>query len=606
MRPETLEERFTRAKDEVVAALGAVADEAARAGSITLAGRLRDERIPRLRDERFHLVVLGEFNHGKTTFVNALLGAPALPAGVTPTTAVIHHLVHGAAREAAVVGVDGARRPIAVDELGDLVVGGRASREDVAYVEVRWPSAFLAGGLVLVDTPGVNDLNLARAEITYGYIPRADAVLFVLDAGQVLKESERQFLEQKLLAASRDKVIFVVNKIDQLSASERDEALAYVRKHLARLFPEARIHGVSAQRALAGDLAGSGLAALVSDLGDFLAQERGRIMLDNALDEGLRAAATLTRSLEVQRHAATLARADLDRRLSALEADVAAAGDRQLAREQRIRERIAVARALLRREHEAFAERFAQALPAQIAQSDAADLKTYLPGFIEDRFRAFAEAQADEVARTLEQIAEEAIAFLEADARARAAAVAEALGPGAPKLDLRVDTFVYDVGVFALGAFGLTLMALSNVLLGGALTVAAPLLAWALRVRADARLRERAAEEAPKVVRAAAAKMADALDARVDEFGRQLVAFVQAASEEQTRSVFEVLQALRAAREAGEEEARGVDARAAERLARLGELSRSMEAQRRRLWADEGAPPEADATAAVPASPPSA
>jgi small GTP-binding protein len=600
LRPDTLNERFARSKAEVLASLSAVAEVAALAGSHSLAARLRDERIPRLRDERFHLVVVGEYNHGKTTFVNALLGTPVLPSGVTPTTAVIHHLVHGESRRVEVVDSHGERRPIGVEQLGDLVVGGRSRRDDVAYVEVHWPSPFLASGLVLVDTPGVNDLNLARAEITYGYIPRADAVLFVLDAGQVLKESERSFLEQKLLAASRDKVIFVVNKVDQLTPSERDEALTYVRRNLSRIFPEARVYPVSAQRALAGDLAGSGLPELVAYLGIYLSEERGRIMLDNALDEGLRAAALLTRSLEVQRHAMTMERADLDRRLAALEADVDGAGDRQLAREQRIRERIAVTRALVRREHEDFAERFAQALPAEILRSQANDLKTYLPGFIEDRFRAFAERQSEQVARTLEQIAEEAIAFLEADARARAAAVADALGPGAPRLDLRVDTFAYDVGVFALGAFGLTLMALSNVLLGGALTVAAPLLAWVLRLRADARLREQAAEQAPRVVREAACRMADALDARIAEFGAQIVAFVRAASEEQTRSVLEVLQSVRSAREAGEDRARAVEARAASSLGRLGELVASMEAQRRALWGGQSEGDPAASSAGTP------
>jgi hypothetical protein len=50
---------------------------------------------------------------------------------------------------------------------------------------------------LLVDTPGVNDLSLQRADITYSYIPRADAVLFLLDAGQILKESERVFLERQ-------------------------------------------------------------------------------------------------------------------------------------------------------------------------------------------------------------------------------------------------------------------------------------------------------------------------------------------------------------------------------------------------------------------------
>jgi predicted GTPase len=74
---------------------------------------------------------------------------------------------------------------------------------------------------VLVDTPGVNDLSLQRADITYEYIPKSDAVLFLVDAGQPVKESERVFLQEKLLAQSRDKIVFVVAKRDIWDASEQ-------------------------------------------------------------------------------------------------------------------------------------------------------------------------------------------------------------------------------------------------------------------------------------------------------------------------------------------------------------------------------------------------
>jgi len=79
-------------KKELIAALrdiGALADEV---GMATLSKDLGGTRIPKLEEERFALVVLGEFNHGKSTFVNALCGAPILPAGITPTTATINHL----------------------------------------------------------------------------------------------------------------------------------------------------------------------------------------------------------------------------------------------------------------------------------------------------------------------------------------------------------------------------------------------------------------------------------------------------------------------------------------------------------------------------------
>jgi predicted GTPase len=86
--------------------------------------------------------------------------------------------------------------------------------------------------VTLVDTPGVNDLNLQRAEITYGYVPRADAVVFLLDAGQILKESERRFLRDRLLGAGRDRIVFAINKADLLSESERTEVMEYATRQL--------------------------------------------------------------------------------------------------------------------------------------------------------------------------------------------------------------------------------------------------------------------------------------------------------------------------------------------------------------------------------------
>ncbi len=576
---------FPREKAAVLAALREVAQLAEDAGAGSLSRRLSRERIPHLEEERFHLVVLGEFNHGKTTFVNALLGAPVLPAGVTPTTAVIHHLVHGSTPSAAAVSHDGTRLALTVSELGDYVVGGKAARDDVRYVEVRHPAPLLAGGVVLVDTPGVNDLNLSRAEITYSYIPRADAVLFLLDAGQILKESERAFLEQKLLAASRDKVLFVVNKIDLLSPAEREEALAYATTNLARLVPSPRVYAVSAQRALAGDRVGGGLEPFLADLTKFLADERGRILLDNALEEGLRAGETLRRSFDVQRRALALDATDLDRRLRSLESDLEGAGGAASERERRVRERLAAVKALVRRDTTDFGDRFARALPAEIEAGKAEDLKKYLPGFIEERFRSFAEQQAEDIASRLEEVAEEAIAFLEQDARASAARLTETLGPASPELNLDVNTFAYDVGVFALGAFGIGVMALSNVLVGGALTLAAPVLAYVFRDRADKEVRRRASEAAPAAVREAAAKMADLLDARIDEFGDRLAHFVTTASDELTRSVAEVLRAASVAKREGDAAREDLERRTAMSSAQLAACIGRMDAQRKGLWA---------------------
>src|SRR5215470_3443656 len=94
---------FFEKRDEVVRALRGLGDVATSLGTKSVRDRVDRELVRKLEEDRFHLVVVGEFNHGKTTFVNALLGEHVLPVGVTPTTAAIHHIRWSVRPEAVVV-----------------------------------------------------------------------------------------------------------------------------------------------------------------------------------------------------------------------------------------------------------------------------------------------------------------------------------------------------------------------------------------------------------------------------------------------------------------------------------------------------------------------
>jgi len=184
--------------------LGRLADLAATAGLESTAHDIRQVRIPKLDQGRFSLVVLGEFNHGKSTLINALLGLtdpwatgaspaqpatePLLPVGITPTTAVLALIRHGERVVAEAVFEDGRRQTIDQSKLEDwlTVAGAQAMNESLSHVEIEHPARFLRESITVVDTPGVNDINEQRADITYGYVPRADAALFLLDATQIL------------------------------------------------------------------------------------------------------------------------------------------------------------------------------------------------------------------------------------------------------------------------------------------------------------------------------------------------------------------------------------------------------------------------------------
>lgn len=551
---------LSETKQELVTALTSLADLAQKAGATTLRERLFADRLPRLQEERAVLVVLGEFNHGKTTFVNALLGGEVLPTGITPTTALIHEVRHGDPPRAALVRrapegslddrsrpVGGAREVIPFERLAELVAGARVNPDEVLRVELEYPAAILEDKVTLVDTPGVNDLNLQRAEITYGYVPRADAVVFLLDAGQILKESERKFLRDRLLGAGRDRIVFAINKADLLSESEKVEVMEYARRQLEHLVPGAPVMFLSATRALRGDREASGLDALLGKLSSLLGSDRLRMLVDYAADEGLRVGDVLGRTLAVRRRAITMTSDEIERRMKAIEADMEQAKGLVEKRRGRIDEEIAAIRAVAQRDLEAFTAEFAAAVRLEVEKSTAADIQKYLPGFIEETWRKWLEGEAKTLGERLEALAEQIVAIVNEDARESGRSLQEFLGPGTGALDVKVDTLAYDVSVFALGAFGVGVAVAVNLIVGGLLTLAAPVLAMFLKERVDAEIKRKAMESAPATVRACAAKIGPELFGTIDGFGQKLSEFVGHANEELRRSMLEVLGATRKA-----------------------------------------------------------
>ena len=217
----------------------------------------------------FLLVVAGEFNSGKSSFINALLGQRVLPEGVTPTT----------------------------DRINRLRYGAEASEQLVeAFLLDRTHPADVLREITVVDTPGTNAIIRRHEELTRDFIPRADLVFFVTSADRPFTESERAFLEQ--IREWGKKIVLVVNKIDILtSPEERSQVIEFVRQHATALLGEApRLFAVSARDAQAARSDGSverwaasGFDAVDTYLARTLDQEeRVRLKLLNPLNVGLR------------------------------------------------------------------------------------------------------------------------------------------------------------------------------------------------------------------------------------------------------------------------------------------------------------------------------
>ena len=587
-------EEFAQKKTQVAAGLGRLVGVAESIGAEALAQRLKSQVIGKLEADQFHLVVMGEFNHGKTTFVNALIEQALLPTGVTPTTAAIHHLVYADEAAATLVSSGGTRTALEVSALADYASESGGDGDEIEYIEVALPAEMLKDGIVLVDTPGVNDLSLSRAEITYGYIPRSDAVLFLIDAGQPMKESEREFLQTQLIERSRDKIIFVVNKSDIWSPAEKDEALEYIEGQLKGLVEEPTVFAVSASEALAGR--DGGLEPLRAHVAKFLADQRGRLMLSNALGEGLSAAKVAARAIDARRRASTMNLDALKSRIDRLEADLvgqtAAVHERQLI----IREECGSIKAWAKRDLDRFCDDLIAKLPDLLETASGDDVRQHLGAFIESAFRDWATRETGEIAAALEKLAERMVALVKDDAHEVGQRVSAAMGGELQTPDVEVDTFAYDLGIFAMLSLGLGIV-FANAMLGGILLVAAPALAMWQRGRTEREVRKRALELAPQALREAARKVGPKIDEMVDEFGQRLDHWVVTCGEELHREVLDVLRGTEAARRSGQLSAESLSEACDAGVAKL----EAVEAELAELRAALATPEEAKRESSEPA-----
>jgi small GTP-binding protein len=594
-------EHHKQAKREIVARLQQLAELADAVGMITLARDIRTTRIPKLESERFHLVVLGEFNHGKSTFVNALLGSDILPTGITPTTASINHVVFAQHPTARVVLTTGESRYLDPQQLKEwvTVAGGHAS--EVAYVEVGYPSTLLENQVVLVDTPGVNDLNEQRAEVTYGYVPRADAVVFLLDAGQALKDSEREFLRSRVLEAARDRLIFVLGKMDMLSADEQAAVIDYVKGGLAQLMPEPVVFPLSAKDWAKSKDAASGMPELLAYLERFLARDRAQVILDNAAADASRTAGYLENNLGVRMRAYDLDLGELEQRIAAVREQLDTSKRKLDELHVRIDADAASIKNQVALDLESFAREFVAALPGQIDAVDANDVKAYLPAFIESKFKEWAELEGAKLAAMLEHLAEQVIAITNENVAVAAAALAERLGPQDTAVEISVDSFKYDIGIYAMGALGTTVMLFVNALAGGLLTIAAPILAIILKSKIAGDIRIQAKERVPGAVLKAAEAMKPHFDKCIDDFAKRLSEFVSNAGNTLYKGISEILDRTMAERRAhvgGVAELKSAAARQIEQSRAAGSALRQL---REGLWAsDELAGPSGPGAGALP------
>ena len=184
--------------------------------------------------------MLGQFKRGKSTLLNALLGAPVLPTGVTPVTAIPTFIKAGPKAAARITFQDG-KKPLltSVDgEIPDVLeryiseVKNSHNRFNVENVEIEVRSEFLNHGIVLIDTPGVGSTFLHNTRAAEAVLTECDAAVFCVSSDPPITEVELNYLSkvQELIP----KIFFALNKVDLLDIQERRMAERFLADVLNR------------------------------------------------------------------------------------------------------------------------------------------------------------------------------------------------------------------------------------------------------------------------------------------------------------------------------------------------------------------------------------
>lgn len=470
-----------------------LSDIARELGLLELGTSIDDDTRRRLEESRLRVVALGEIKHGKSTLLNALIGDEAVPTGVTPTTGAVVRICGGTRKGYFVVAEDGAREPAERDAFTGYVRGGPPQGKQL---EVVCPAQALPPEIELVDTPGTNDIKRVRDLLSRGELPRADVLIHVLDATQLLNRTELAFLRDALvavggLAGSGATLFLVINRIDLVDPSEHETLRAHLREQLAELGPEFGAERVelfltdarTAVREPDADTAGVREVTRLRTRLREVADRRESLLPARARTGLLRNTALLAHHAAISARALTLEADELRREivdvegaLADHEADVVALKEVLAQGAERI---VAQSRDRL---HE-FRDQLQTSTLAHVEYANLRVLAQHLPGSIHDAFLTFLQDESDRLRTALDALTRRALHTHGERARRRVAQATMHLGFRGPEVYLDPPSVALEAGLFAVGIAGTAVMYFGNIVAGVVMTVAGPLTTVVLRER---------------------------------------------------------------------------------------------------------------------------
>ncbi len=303
-----------------------------------------DNVLKRLAEDSFSVAIIGEFNRGKSTLINALLGKPVLPMDVLPTTATLNKITYSITPFVKIEYKDGRTEEVDVEKLNEYVTKltkeGEKKAREIKEATVYYPINYCKNGVTIIDTPGLND-DAAMSEVTMSVLPQIDAALMVIMAQSPFSDSERDFLESKVITSDLGRVLFVVTGIDLLDEEDVERVLSNISSRIEehvvakaaktmgadskefQLYKQkigkVRVYGLSAKMALKAKTSGnqqkleqSCFPAFEDALERFLTEDRGAVMLSVPVSRIKTAADEIFKTVALRENALAMKKEEFD------------------------------------------------------------------------------------------------------------------------------------------------------------------------------------------------------------------------------------------------------------------------------------------------------
>lgn len=554
---------------EVSSELSVIAQEL---GLPDLGESIQHDTRRRLEEHCVRAVVLGEIKQGKSSLINAVLGREALPTGVTPTTGAVVAVRVGNDPGAWLTpnDADAEREPLDADRFAKLATG-REKPTSPATLELVVEDGALPGTLELIDTPGMNDMSRVRGAISRGELPRADALILVLDATQLLNRAEMAFLRDAVsavggLAGSGATLLLVINRIDLIEEADRPQLVEYLEKEITAVAPGAEesveIFQTDARGALKRPSADTLGVAEVRRLRDRLL-EIGKgfaeILPARARASLLRHTALLGHNAAIAARAITLEREILRREIRTIERDLVDNAADLI----EVRKQIAADREKLEESSKArideFREEIEKSTRAAVLKANLRVLSNVLPGSLHDAFLAFAHEESEHLRAGLDEMTRLAIRTHGEQAKRRLFRATMRLGFRGPTIYIDPPSVVLEAGMVVIGVAGTAVMYFGSLVAGLTMTIAGPLATVFLREKSLRTAREKAQAELPAALDEATKALRDNIERVIDQHVKALDEHIVLANTAIGKQLLGVLERVRS--QLGEDDGETADKR---------------------------------------------